>query len=189
MAKVASEVRDPVCGKPVDPLRARAVGIFGGVTYYFCSAECKAKYKDPRNPPRPAGAPVIPASIRAQAAEEAKRAETVAKTGAPPPAAPPPAATEKPAAPPPAASPDRTLDAWVASAPKTEELRVEASAELDLRDRDHAGDAAADVPAPPSPSVVAELKAARPSPKRTWVIVSLLFAVAAAVLFFSLRSR
>jgi YHS domain-containing protein len=188
MAKVASEVRDPVCGKPVDPLRARAVGIFGGVTYYFCSAECKAKYKDPRNPPRPAGAPVIPASIRAQAAEEAKRAEMVAKTGAPPPAAPPAAATEKRAAPPPAASPDRTLDAWVASAPKTEELRVEPSAELELRDRDHAGDAA-DVPAPPSPSVVAELKGARPSPKRTWVIVSLLFVVAAAVLFFSLRSR
>jgi Cu+-exporting ATPase len=39
---------DPICGKPVDPLRARAVGIFGGVTYYFCSQECKAKFQDPR---------------------------------------------------------------------------------------------------------------------------------------------
>jgi hypothetical protein len=29
-------------------LRARAVGIFGGVTYYFCSAECKGKFVDPR---------------------------------------------------------------------------------------------------------------------------------------------
>jgi YHS domain-containing protein len=41
-------VRDPVCGKEVDPLRARAVGIFGGVTHYFCSAECKKRYNDPR---------------------------------------------------------------------------------------------------------------------------------------------
>ncbi len=40
--------RDPVCGKEVDPLRARAVGIFGGVTYFFCSPDCKAKYADPR---------------------------------------------------------------------------------------------------------------------------------------------
>jgi len=43
-----SDVRDPVCGKKVDPLRARAVGIFGGVTQYFCSPECKARYVDPR---------------------------------------------------------------------------------------------------------------------------------------------
>ena len=41
-------VKDPICGKDVDTLRARAVGIFGGVTYYFCSADCKAKYVDPR---------------------------------------------------------------------------------------------------------------------------------------------
>ena len=41
-------VKDPICGKDVDTLRARAVGIFGGVTYYFCSQECKAKYVDPR---------------------------------------------------------------------------------------------------------------------------------------------
>jgi YHS domain-containing protein len=52
-------VKDPICGKDVDTLRARAVGIFGGVTYYFCSADCKAKYQDPRQQPR---APVEPAS-------------------------------------------------------------------------------------------------------------------------------
>lgn len=40
--------KDPICGKDVDTLRARAVGIFGGVTYYFCSQECKAKFVDPR---------------------------------------------------------------------------------------------------------------------------------------------
>ncbi|HZS35678.1 MAG TPA: YHS domain-containing protein [Polyangia bacterium] len=44
--------KDPVCGKEVDPLRARAVGIFGGVTYYFCSQDCKARFKDPRKTPR-----------------------------------------------------------------------------------------------------------------------------------------
>ncbi len=47
-------VKDPVCGKDVDTLRARAVGIFGGVTYYFCSADCKAKFVDPRKAPRTA---------------------------------------------------------------------------------------------------------------------------------------
>ena len=41
-------VKDPICGKDVDTLRARAVGIFGGVTHYFCSQECKAKFVDPR---------------------------------------------------------------------------------------------------------------------------------------------
>jgi YHS domain-containing protein len=45
-------VKDPICGKDVDPLRARAVGIFGGVTYYFCSQDCKARFKDPRKQPR-----------------------------------------------------------------------------------------------------------------------------------------
>jgi YHS domain-containing protein len=56
-------VQDPICGKEVDTLRARAVGIFGGVTYYFCSAECKAKFVDPRQTPRePVAATVAPAS-------------------------------------------------------------------------------------------------------------------------------
>ncbi len=39
-----ASVIDPVCGKPVDALRARAVGIFHGVTHYFCSPECKAEF-------------------------------------------------------------------------------------------------------------------------------------------------
>src|SRR6185369_4810415 len=47
-------VKDPICGKDVDTLRARAVGIFGGATYYFCSQECKAQYIDPRKAPREA---------------------------------------------------------------------------------------------------------------------------------------
>lgn len=52
MSDESTVVKDPVCGKEVDTLRARAVGIFGGVTYYFCSAECKSKFKDPRRVPR-----------------------------------------------------------------------------------------------------------------------------------------
>jgi YHS domain-containing protein len=50
-------VKDPICGKQVDTLRARAVGIFGGVTYYFCSQECKGKFVDPRGASTPAAAP------------------------------------------------------------------------------------------------------------------------------------
>ena len=51
--------RDPVCGREVDPLRARAVGIFGGLTYYFCSAEHKVEFaRDPSaHLSRPAGQP------------------------------------------------------------------------------------------------------------------------------------
>lgn len=45
-------VKDPICGRELDPLRARAVGIFGGVTYYFCSVDCKGKFSDPRKTPR-----------------------------------------------------------------------------------------------------------------------------------------
>jgi YHS domain-containing protein len=40
--------KDPVCGRDIDPLRARAVGIFDGAMYYFCSADCKARFSDPR---------------------------------------------------------------------------------------------------------------------------------------------
>jgi YHS domain-containing protein len=43
----------PICGKQVDTLRARAVGIYAGVTQYFCSADCKSKYADPRKALRP----------------------------------------------------------------------------------------------------------------------------------------
>ena len=64
-------VKDPICGRDVDTLRARAVGIFGGVTYYFCSAECKAKYVDPRRAPR-----VEPSAVSGQpSAPERKQPE------------------------------------------------------------------------------------------------------------------
>ncbi len=51
LADPKDAVKDPVCGKAVDPLRARAVGIFNGVTCYFCSQECKAQFGDPRHGP------------------------------------------------------------------------------------------------------------------------------------------
>ena len=70
-------VKDPICGKDVDTLRARAVGIFGGVTYYFCSQECKSKFKDPRGtvggePPVPDRRKVTAAEKKAAVAEKAK---------------------------------------------------------------------------------------------------------------------
>jgi YHS domain-containing protein len=81
------EIVDPVCGKPVDPLRARAIGIFGGTTYYFCSADCKARFADPRRTER---APV---------------------------AAPTPATPPKPAPPPKLVAPSKPVAAPVATAP------------------------------------------------------------------------
>ena len=85
MSDESRMVKDPICGKDVDTLRARAVGIFGGVTYYFCSAECKAKYVDPRKGPRasptasadsavePAAAPEAGARSRREASDAADR--------------------------------------------------------------------------------------------------------------------
>ena len=78
-------VKDPICGKEVDTLRARAVGIFGGVTYYFCSAECKAKYQDPRHTPRanpepaPWAAPAAPAKVLVATDSPKRKAEKAAE--------------------------------------------------------------------------------------------------------------
>ncbi len=53
--------RDPVCGAEVDTLRARAVAIVDGTTYYFCSAAHKEQFlrgSIPAPAPAPAPAPV-----------------------------------------------------------------------------------------------------------------------------------
>jgi YHS domain-containing protein len=71
-------VKDPICGKDVDTLRARAVGIFGGVTYYFCSAECKAKYQDPRQQPRAPVEPAAPAKVLVATDSPKRKAEKAA---------------------------------------------------------------------------------------------------------------
>jgi len=75
-------VKDPICGKDVDTLRARAVGIFGGATYYFCSQECKAKYVDPRQSTADGRQPTGQSERRRETAE--RRAEPEVQTDAPP---------------------------------------------------------------------------------------------------------
>jgi YHS domain-containing protein len=66
-AMEAGSTFDPVCGRAVDPLRARAVGIFGGTTYYFCSADCKSRYADPRAPRDPNEPTRVPSKTTAPA--------------------------------------------------------------------------------------------------------------------------
>src|SRR6516162_4533159 len=39
-----AEVRDPVCGMPVDPAKARHRASHGGHGYVFCSARCREKF-------------------------------------------------------------------------------------------------------------------------------------------------
>ncbi len=36
--------KDPVCGMEVDPKRAAGSSSYGGKTYYFCNAGCKAAF-------------------------------------------------------------------------------------------------------------------------------------------------
>jgi YHS domain-containing protein len=62
----------PICGKDVDPLRARAMGIFGGKQFYFCSQDCKAKFADPRKAPREESQPVANARAEAPAAAQSE---------------------------------------------------------------------------------------------------------------------
>lgn len=65
-------------------MRAGAVGIYGGVTYYFCSAECKAAYRDPRRTPRTAAQPGNPAQRGAGSAPAAppRRSDPAAEPAA-----------------------------------------------------------------------------------------------------------
>lgn len=37
--------KDPVCGMNVDEKKAAATAEFGGKTYHFCSAGCKATFE------------------------------------------------------------------------------------------------------------------------------------------------
>lgn len=64
--------RDPVCGREVDELRARAVSIYGGRTHYFCSAEHKTEFS--RDPARFLGKPE-PAAPREVSRNETSRKE------------------------------------------------------------------------------------------------------------------
>ncbi len=85
---MSDKTKCPICNKDVDPLRARAMGIFGGTQYYFCSPECKAKFADPRKAPRdeaPAEKPAPPPELtQAPRARDspAKKAKAEAKAAA-----------------------------------------------------------------------------------------------------------
>ena len=37
--------KDPVCGMNIDEKKAGATAVQKGKTYYFCSANCKAKFE------------------------------------------------------------------------------------------------------------------------------------------------
>jgi YHS domain-containing protein len=42
-------VKDPVCGMAVDPNNAQAKSDYQGMTYYFCSEDCKHQFdSDPK---------------------------------------------------------------------------------------------------------------------------------------------
>ncbi len=37
--------KDPVCGMDVDPQRAAGASVYGGRTYFFCSASCRDNFE------------------------------------------------------------------------------------------------------------------------------------------------
>lgn len=39
------DTKDPVCGMTVDPQKAAAAAVQGGVTHYFCSTACRDKFE------------------------------------------------------------------------------------------------------------------------------------------------
>jgi YHS domain-containing protein len=73
-------VKDPICGKDVDTLRARAVGIFDGVTHYFCSAQCKERFGG-KGATGAAAAPKKPVAAAAAAAAAEAETDAAAATG------------------------------------------------------------------------------------------------------------
>jgi YHS domain-containing protein len=165
-------VKDPICGKDVDTLRARAVGIFGGQTYYFCSQECKAKYVDPRKTPRPADAKKEPE----------KKAEKLPEPKAPEPkkAEPKKPEPKKPEAPPAQAHKSPVDDQLEELPPMAVES---AGGDLDLPDltpvkprKDH------------SASVKAEIKEMKRDSRRWAVIIVILAALVVTAVVLSLRN-
>lgn len=39
------QVTDPVCGMPIDCVKAAATEVLQGQTYYFCSVSCRARFR------------------------------------------------------------------------------------------------------------------------------------------------
>jgi YHS domain-containing protein len=171
-------VKDPICGKDVDTLRARAVGIYGGVTYYFCSKECKEKYVDPRKAPReaastPAVAKPAPAPKLVAKAPPARKDPTPAPKKDPTPAPkkdPTPAKKERE---------DSSLDMLP--------LKMEAAGG---DDDEPLPDLTPDKPhrTPSSPSVIAEIGEMKKESRRWAVIIVILAALVVAAAVLSLRN-
>lgn len=44
--KEPSRVKDPICGKEIEIALASAVSHYKGLTYYFCSEECKKCFEE-----------------------------------------------------------------------------------------------------------------------------------------------
>jgi YHS domain-containing protein len=153
-------VKDPICGKEVDTLRARAVGIYGGVTYYFCSQECKSKYVDPRKTPREPSAKVAaatPVPVKSPTPAPAKSAE---------------AATEKPL-----------------TDPSLELPPMAESASYEDADDEPLPDLTPDKPRKVhSPSVIAEVRELKKSSRRWALLVVILAALVVAAAVLSLRN-
>ncbi len=40
-----TKAKDPVCGMTVDTEKARVVGVYNGVSVYFCAEGCKKAYE------------------------------------------------------------------------------------------------------------------------------------------------
>jgi YHS domain-containing protein len=153
-------VKDPICGKEVDTLRARAVGIYGGVTYYFCSPECKSKYVDPRKTPRePSVKTATPARIPAPSPPQSAPAVV-------------PAPAEKPLT-------DPSLEL-----PPMEEMAENAGGDEEpLPDLTPAKPRRVH-----SPSVIAEVRELKKSSRRWALLVVILAAVVVAAAVLSLRN-
>ena len=158
-------VKDPICGKDVDTLRARAVGIFGGVTHYFCSQECKAKYVDPRKEV-PSTPPRENAERRRVDAEVEKPAKAMAK-----------AASEAPSAP--AGNDEAPRYAHSRMRRVTGEVSTPV-VQIDLSPNKK--------PAPAPTPADEELEPARTSRGWAWIAIVMLI-LAGGVIFFTLKHR
>jgi P-type Cu+ transporter len=51
--KETAMMKDPVCGKEIDPVQAAGESSYGGQTYYFCCPTCKERFD--QNPERYTG--------------------------------------------------------------------------------------------------------------------------------------
>jgi YHS domain-containing protein len=174
-------VKDPICGKEVDTLRARAVGIFGGVTYYFCSPECKSKFQDPRKTPRD---PPSPAAKTTNDPAAGANKLVVAREPQPEAHSEPAPASEAAAA----GGEDRAPDGPRYAHSRVR--RITGDVGVPVVDVDLSPDRKRAPKRDPSPSVEEDLNGLRDGGSRAWLLVALvMLIIAGGVLYFTLRQR